>query len=200
MHRVTSGLVSPQHEGYRVQQEESLVQQAQKGEPRAFEQLYEAHFDKIYRYIMLKVSAPADAEDLTQQVFVKALESIGSFRWRGVPFSAWLFRIAHNQVVDYYRKGTREGTLPLDEEIAVSPADPAALTERRLMMEQVATACRKLSEAQREVISLRFAGGLSVAETAQAMGKSEGAVKVLQHEALARLRRIMSFDSEGKNG
>lgn len=67
------------------------MRRVQRGEPEAFEQLYEAHFDRIYRYIVLKVSNQADAEDLTQQVFLKALESIGSFRWRGVPFSSWLF-------------------------------------------------------------------------------------------------------------
>ena len=179
-------------------QEDSLVQRAKRGEPEAFEQLYEAYFDKIYRYIALKVGDRADAEDMTQQVFLKALESIGSFRWRGVPFSAWLFRIAHNQVVDHYRKKSKERTLPLDEArlVAAPNADPVVLTERKFRMEQLAVASQQLSDAQREVVSLRFAGGLSVAETAMAMGKSEGAVKVMQHEALAKLRRILSSGEE----
>jgi len=184
-----------------VQQEESLVRRAQQGEPEAFAQLYEAHFDKMHRYIVLRVRNQADAEDLTQQVFLKALESIGSYRWRGMPFSSWLFRIAHNQVVDHFRKRRKEKrTLPLDEARTVSGADPALLAEQRLRLEQLAVAYQQLTEAQREVISLRLAGGLSVAETAKVMGKSEGAVKVLQHDALVKLRRILSSSNEEANG
>ena len=182
-----------------MQEEENLVRRARQGEPEAFEQLYEANFDRIYRYLVLRVRNRADAEDITQQVFLKALESIGSFRWRGAPFSSWLFRIAHNQVVDYFRKKGRESTLPLDEARTVSPDDPVALTEQRLRVEQLAAACAQLSEAQREVVALRFAGGLSVAETAEAMGKSEGATKVMQHDALVKLRRILSSSGEEVN-
>jgi len=203
VHRVTSGVTSAPtslgYEGYLVQQEERLVGRAKQGEPEAFEQLYETYFDRIYRYIVIRVSNQADAEDLTQQVFLKALESIGSFRWRGVPFSSWLFRIAHNQVVDHYRKGSKRQTLPLDEENLLSDADPAAYAEQQLRGEQLAVACKQLTDAQREVISLRFAGGLSVAETARAMDKSEGAVRVMQHGALVRLRRILSLSEEKAN-
>jgi len=193
MHLTAQNLVRPDQRGYRVH-EESLIQRAKKGEPEAFEQLYEANFDRIYRYLLLKVRNRADAEDMTQQVFLKALESIGSFRWRGVPFSAWLFRIARNQAVDYFRKKSKQAMLPLDEARSVSMADidPVALAEQKLRIEQLAVACQSLSEAQREVISLRFAGGLSVAETAKAMGKSEGAVKVSQHDAIVKLRLILS--------
>jgi RNA polymerase sigma-70 factor (ECF subfamily) len=188
--------------GYWVQNEESLVQRAKRGEAEAFEHLYEANFDRIYRYLVLKVGSRADAEDITQQVFLRALESIGSFRWRGTPFSSWLFRIAHNQVIDHYRKKNRERTLPLDEARSVSSSsnDPAALAEQRLRIEQLAVACEQLTDAQREVVSLRFAGGLSVAETAKAMGKSEGAVKVMQHDALRKLRRILSPVGEEASG
>jgi len=183
-----------------VQQEENLVRRAKEGEPEAFEQLYEAYFDKVYRYMVMKVRTKADAEDLTQQVFLKALESMGSFQWRGVPFSSWLFRIAHNQVVDFFRKNKGERSLPFDEARSVSPADPVAMVEQKLEMERVVAACEGLSEAQREVVSLRFAVGLSVAETARAMGKSEGATRVLQHGALMKLRRILSPDGEAGNG
>jgi len=194
MHLTAQNLVRPDQRGYRVQHEERLVRRAKQGEPEAFEQLYEANFDRIYRYLLLKVRNRADAEDMTQQVFLKALESIGSFRWRGVPFSAWLFRIARNQAVDYFRKKGKQMTLPLDEARSVTTADfdPVALAEQKLRIEQLAMACQSLSEAQREVISLRFAGGLSVAETAKAMGKSEGAVKVSQHDAIVKLRLILS--------
>jgi RNA polymerase sigma-70 factor (ECF subfamily) len=183
-----------------VHQEESLVQRAQQGESEAFEQLYDLHFDRIYRYMMIKLGDQMDAEDLTQQVFLKALGAISTYRYKGVPFSSWLFRIANNQVIDHFRKRNRENALPLDEGIISSKDDPVSLTEHRLRIEQLARACEYLTEAQREVISLRFAGGLSVAETSETMGKSNGAVKVLQHEALVKLRRILCLNSEKVNG
>ncbi|GAH71496.1 unnamed protein product, partial [marine sediment metagenome] len=87
--------------------EKDVVSRAVKGDGGAFAQLYEEHFDRIYRYVYLKVGNQAEAEDLTQEVFVKALEAIGSYKWRNLPFVAWLFRIAHNQVIDYLRKQGR---------------------------------------------------------------------------------------------
>ncbi|MFC1924080.1 sigma-70 family RNA polymerase sigma factor [Chloroflexota bacterium] len=181
-------------------QEESLVKRAQKGDLEAFEQLYELHFNRIYRYMMIKLRNQMDAEDLTQQVFLKALRSISAYRWKGVPFSSWLFRIANNQVIDHFRKTNKVNVLPLDEGMIPSGDNPVLVAERRLRMEQLAAACEYLTEAQREVISLRFAGGLSVAETSETMGKSNGAVKVLQHEALVKLRRILCLNSEKANG
>ena len=187
-----------------MRSEEDLVRRAQKRDPEAFSELYEVHFDRVYRYMFLRVRNQADAEDLTQQVFLKALEHIGSYRYRGMPFAAWLFRIAHNQVVDHWKKKSREKSrmLPLDQVDEAKVADhddPALLTERKADVEMVAAACQALSDGQREVISLRFGGGLSVAETAKAMGKSEGAVKVLQHAALVRLRRSICPQGEAEN-
>ena len=102
-----------------MQEEESLVRRAQENDREAFAQLYEAHFDRIYRYLVLKLGDVTEAEDMTQQVFLKALQSISSYKWKGVSFSAWLYRIAHNQTVDYYRKkGKREAT-PLDDVVIV---------------------------------------------------------------------------------
>lgn len=190
--------------GQQVHREEDLVRRAQRREPEAFGQLYEEHFDRIYRYIMLRVRSQADAEDLTQQVFLKALENIGSYRWRGMPFASWLFRIAHNLVVDYWKKKSREKVAAVApeeiDEMAPSQDDPAARAELNFDMKQLAEACEHLTDAQREIISLRFAGGLSVAESAKVMGKSEGAVKVLQHAALVRLRRILCPTGEVVNG
>jgi len=189
-------MAGPGHSRLSVQNEEGLVRQAQKGNPEAFAQLFEAHFDSLYRYIALKVGNRADAEDLTQQTFLKALESIGSYRWRGLPFSSWLFRIAHNQTVDYYRKRSKEQNIPLDETRALASDDPASLAEQRITLSQLAVACQQLTEAQREVIYLRFGNEMSVAETAKIMGKREGAVKVLQHDAVKKLRKIF----EARNG
>ncbi len=174
-----------------VQQEESLVRLARQGDAQAFAQLYEAYFDKIYRYIHLKVGRQGEAEDLTQQVFLNAYQSIASYQWKGAPFSSWLFRIAHNQVIDHIRKASREKNLPLKEMPASMEADPTLLAEQRLNLQQLAIAARQLSPAQQEVLSLRFAGGLSIAEVARSMGKSEGAIKALQHSALIKLRQIL---------
>lgn len=175
--------------------EEDLVRRAQKRDPEAFGQLYEEHFDRVYRYVVLRVGNQTDAEDITQQIFLKALENISSYRWRGKPFASWLFRIAHNLVVDHWKKKGREKVASVDPEeldqMAESSDDPAASAELKFDIKQLSAACRRLSDGQREVISLRFAGGLSVAEAAQVMGKSEGAVKVLQHAALVKLRRIL---------
>jgi RNA polymerase sigma-70 factor (ECF subfamily) len=179
-----------------VQQEEELVRRAQKRDPEAFNQLYEEHFDRIYRYLVLKIGDRTEAEDLTQQVFLKALESIASYSWRGVPFSAWLFRIAHNQVVDYFRKMSKRKAIPLDEARTVAEADTALIVEQNIKVEQLALACKRLTEAQQEVVSLRFAGGLSIAEVAKVMGKSQGAIKALQHSAVVALRQVLSPGDE----
>jgi len=175
-----------------VQDEESLVRRAQQCDPVALTQLYEENFDRIYRYIVLKIGDRTEAEDMTQQVFLNALKSISSFRWKGTHFSAWLFRIAHNQIVDYFRKKSKRATVPLDESLAAGGSDPGQAAERKVEIEQLALATKKLTEAQQEVISLRFAGELSVAEAARAMGKSEGAVKALQHSAIVSLRKVLS--------
>jgi RNA polymerase sigma-70 factor (ECF subfamily) len=179
-----------------VQDEENLARRAQQRDPDAFSQLYDKHFDRIYRYIAFRVGKQTEAEDLTQQVFLKAWESIGSYKWKGLPFSSWLFRIAHNQLVDYLRKKSKRKETPLEEAHAVSATDSISDIEHKLMTEQVANACRHLTEAQQEVVSLRFAGGLSTAEVAKIMGKSEGAVKALQHSALKSLRAILSQEAE----
>jgi len=189
MHRITP-LVKLEG-GYQVQDEESLVRRAQQRDQEAFTQLYEQHFDRIYRYVALRIGDKIEAEDMTQQVFINALRSISSFKWRGIPFSAWLFRIAHNQVVDYLRKKAKQATIPLDESQASSDSNPQLVAERRLDIEQLLLATRHLTEAQREVISLRFAGGLSIAQVSKVMGKSEGAVKALQHSAIVALRKAL---------
>jgi len=175
-----------------VQDEESLVRRAQQRDPVALTQLYEENFDRIYRYIVLKIGDRTEAEDMTQQVFLNALKSISSFKWKGMPFSAWLYRIAHNQVVDYLRKKSRQATVPLEESLAAGGSDPGQVTERKIEIEQLVLATKGLTRAQQEVISLRFAGEMSVADVARVMGKSEGAIKALQHSAIVALRKTLS--------
>ena len=175
-----------------MQNEESLVRRAQQRDEEAFAQLYEEYFDKIYRYIALRIGDRMEAEDITQRVFLNAIKAIPSFKWKGVPFSAWLFRIAHNQVVDYLRKKTKRATAPLEETLVTSDDNPQLIREHKLDIEKLTAATKKLTPAQQEVISLRFAGDMPIAQVAKVMGKSEGAVKALQHSAIVALRKAFS--------
>jgi RNA polymerase sigma-70 factor (ECF subfamily) len=181
--------------GYRgscqVQGEEDLIRRAQECDQVALTQLYEANFDKIYRYIVLKIGDRTEAEDMTQQVFLNAIENINSYKYKGTPFSSRLYRIARNQVIDHVRKKSRRLTVPLDESMPAGEGDPRQVVELKLEIEEVVTAMKCLTKAQQEVISLRFGGELSVTECAGAMGKSEGAVKALQHSAIKALRKAM---------
>jgi RNA polymerase sigma-70 factor, ECF subfamily len=175
-----------------VQDEQKVVERAQKGDSSAFAQIYEEYFDRIYRYIAVRIFDRTEAEDLTEQVFLKSLESIKSFKWKGSPFSSWLFRIAHNQVVDWQRKMSKRQNLPLDDAILGGGVDTASAAELNLTMDELRVALSKLTELQRQVIILRFASGLSIAESAKIMGKSDGAVKAMQHSAVVALRKAMS--------
>ena len=175
-----------------MQNEKSIIRRAQEGDPVALTQLYEENFDRIYRYIVLKIGDRTEAEDMTQQVFINAIKSISSYKWKGMPFSSWLYRIAHNQIVDHLRKKSRRPTVPLDELRQSGDDNPERTAERKMEIEELASATQKLTKAQQEVISLRFAGELSIAEAARAMGKSVGAIKALQHSAIVTLRRIMA--------
>lgn len=180
--------------------EEDLVRRAKEQDQEAFSRLYEDYFDKIYRYIVIKVGNETEAEDMTQQVFLNALKSISSFRWQGVPFSAWLYRIAHNQVVDHLRKKTKRPATFDDPPIYVSDSnkysDPQKMTEHNMGMEQLVIATQQLTDAQREVISLRFTSDLSTTEVAKIMGKSEGAIKALQHSAIVALRKVLVVETD----
>ena len=177
-----------------MQNEESLVRRAQQHDQDAFAQLYEEYFDKIYRYIAFKIGNKTEAEDMTQRVFLNAIKSISSFRWRGIPFSAWLFRIAHNQVVDYLRKKAKHATTSLDEVLVSNGNNPQLVAEQNLDIERLLLATEQLTQVQREVISLRFASELSIAQVARVMAKSQGAIKALQHSAIVALRKTLSVE------
>jgi RNA polymerase sigma-70 factor, ECF subfamily len=167
-----------------------LVEYAQQGDREALEALYLLHFDRIYSYLHMSVGNRHDAEDLTTQTFLKMLEAIGRFRWRSAPFSAWLFRIAHNLAMDHFRASKRwqpEEEVPEPEGSEESSAEDAALESigRRSMLELIET----LSHEQQQVLTLKFVFNFSNGEAATILGKSEGAVKSLQHRALASLQK-----------
>ncbi len=171
--------------------ERELVARAQAGNAAAFGELYERYVDRLYSYVAFKLGDRTEAEDVTEQVFLKALESIGSFRWQGVPFSAWLFRIAHNQIVDCLRRRSRRPQAPLDVRLRdeTPVADPEEQFDRLAEREELLAALAKLTELQRRVIELRFAAELPNAEVARILGRTEGAVKALQHAAIEALQR-----------
>jgi RNA polymerase sigma-70 factor (ECF subfamily) len=173
--------------------EREIVDAARAGDEIALAELYSIYFPRVYRYILARMGNPYDAEDLTEEVFLRVLDAIERFQWRQAPFSAWLFRIAHNAVISQRRKdGARGRSSPLSEALPMNSQGPEETVEKRLALNEVMKAAETLPEAQRRVISLRFAAGLTVAETARAMNKGEGNVKVIQHKAIAKLRDMLA--------
>ena len=172
----------------------ALVDGAQKGDQASFAALYEHFFDRIYRYVNFKLRDPVEAEDVTGEVFLKMLESIHSFKWQGFPFSSWIFRIAHNLVVDHFRRKGKRPTVYLDEvsqSVGAYSWDLDGFIDRKLTLGEVYGAMSGLTDLQREVITLRFAGELSLAETAEVVGRKANAVKALQHAGLKKLRSLI---------
>jgi RNA polymerase sigma-70 factor (ECF subfamily) len=170
-----------------------LVARAQAGDRVALEDLYLTHFDRIYSYLQMTVGNRHDAEDLTNQTFVKMLESIERFEWRKAPFSAWLFRIAHNLAIDHFRSRRRwqpeeEPPEPPDADHCSAEDEAMHAIGRRSMLEMI----EDLSEDQQQVLTLKFVFNFSNGEAATILGKSEGAVKSLQHRALATLQRQLA--------
>ncbi len=170
--------------------ESELVQRAVRGDATAFGELYEQNLTKIYRYIYYKVGDATEAEDLTEQVFLKAWEAIGRYRQQGVPFVAWLFRLAHNLVIDYRR--THHEATPLDETQEDDRPSPEDVAAARLDVQTLQRAIMRLTPEQQQVIILRLVQGLSHSEVAAIMGKNEGAVRGLQHRALAALHELLA--------
>jgi RNA polymerase sigma-70 factor (ECF subfamily) len=167
-----------------------LVARGQQGDRDALEELYLIHFDRIYSYLHVSVGNRHDAEDLTTQTFLKMLEKIGSFKWQSAPFSAWLFRIAHNLAMDHFR--SRRRWQP-EEEVPEPPGEEEPSAELAAMQtigrESMLQLIENLSPEQQQVLTLKFVFNLPNAEVAAILDKTEGAIKSLQHRALASLQR-----------
>jgi len=172
--------------------DDGTIERARAGDQQALAAVYDWYLPRVYRYVLSRLGNVAEAEDLTEDIFLRMLGAIADYKRTGVPFSAWLFRIARNHLVSYYRKnGNRKDHGALQETMADSRQDPASIVETQLMLGEVAVAVQRLPDAQRDVIALRFAVGLSIAETAQVLGKRQGNVKALQHKAVTRLQKIL---------
>jgi RNA polymerase sigma-70 factor (ECF subfamily) len=165
------------------QDEAGLTARARQGDKEAYGELYERYLDTIYQYIYYRVGHHHEAEDLTEQVFLKAWEGIGRFR-EEVPFKAWIYRIAHNTVIDHYRR--QKDVLELEDQSAIPHKNPG-IEEKILSAErtaQLAKAIGRLSPLHQHVLILRFINGFTMKETAQILDRSQGTVRVLQHRAL----------------
>jgi RNA polymerase sigma-70 factor, ECF subfamily len=167
--------------------EERRLVEAAQGDPGRFAPLYERHFDRVYAFVVRRVSDRVEAEDLTAEVFQQALAGIGGFEWRGVPFAAWLYRIAANAVADHHRRRSRDARAALVDPPGEIPAYDEDEHRGRLFR-----LVRSLPPDQRRVVEMRFGEERSLKEIAAALGKSEGAVKQLQFRAIRTLRARMS--------
>jgi len=181
-----------------VSEEREHVRRCAEGDQDSTGQLYDAYVARLYRYCLARVGNETDAEDLAEEIFIKALGAIGRFEWRDLggsdrsPFGAWLFRIAHNHVASHHRRAAVRGpSFEVPEWIPDEDRGPAELAETQLTIEEVFELVEQLPDAQREVIRLRFGAGLNVAETAEALDKRQSNVKVLQHKGVKRLRELL---------
>jgi RNA polymerase sigma-70 factor, ECF subfamily len=171
-----------------------LVDAARSGDVEAFGRIFDHFHEPVYRYIVSRVNRPADAEDLTQIVFVKALEALPRYEARGIPFGGWLFRLARNVVIDFVRTRHDHADLDVVATRAGDERSPDDIVMTRQDIDDVGAALAALTDEQRDAIALRFFAGLSAREAAEAMGKQEGTIRGLQFRAIAALRRRLGID------
>lgn len=175
-------------------EEPRLVSRAIKGDVEAFGDLYERNLRPIYRYVYYRVGSHHDAEDLTEQVFLKAWENLAGYRMTQAPFRAWLYRIAHNMIIDHHR--VKKEVIPLGriESMAGPAPDPENAMIFREQGEHLARMIARLSEIHQHVLVLRFIEGMDVKEVSSILNKSEGAIRVIQHRALKELYGLMTVE------
>lgn len=175
----------------------NLVKKAKGRDPEAFGLLYDEYVDQIFRYIYYKVGNFTEAQDLTGQTFLKSFENIDSYEMRDVAFSSWLYRIAHNLVVDFFRRESKRENVPIEEQPPTpsNRGNPVETVLADLESERLYKAMRKLTHNQREVLVLKFIDNLSNSQVAEIMGISIGAVKSTQKRGLLSLNRILSNSS-----
>jgi RNA polymerase sigma-70 factor (ECF subfamily) len=174
--------------------ESGLIQRAAQGDANAWAALYDHHYHAVYRYCYYRIGDVNLAQDLASEVFIRMVENIHNFDLRGRPLLAWLYTIARNLIADGYRQAKQVAPFFSEEMPAVEEDSPPQSVERRLAAAKVAAALEHLTEDQRQVIFLKFIQNLTNPEVAYLLDKPEGAVKSLQHRALAALQRVLSKD------
>ncbi len=156
--------------------------------------LYEEYYDKLARYAYLRIGNRTDAEDVAGEVFLRALKSLKSYKDQGVPMQSWLFRIAHNLVVDYLRKKQKQKMIPIEDVQIEGGVNPVIAVEKKLEMERIKKAMEQLTQQQREVLGLRFFTGLTSGEIGRLLNRNDGAIREMQRAAIEKLRRLLSTD------
>lgn len=154
--------------------------------------LYEEYYGKIAHYAFVRIGDSTEAQDIASEVFLKALEALDSYQERGLPMQAWLFKIAHNLVVDRLIKKSKQKLIPLDNVEIPEEDDPASTAERNIEIQRMTRAMQGLTPEQQEVLRLRFFGGLASKEVAALLKKNDGAIREMQRAALEKLRRIIN--------
>lgn len=179
-----------------------LVARAQKGSADAAGQLYERHYPSIFRYLFYRTGDQHTAEDLTGEVFLKMVQALPAYRVTAATFRTWLFQIARNLSIDYFRRGKTHPVAVLDESLPSAEQAPENAADRRLTGAQLYRAVAQLNEDQRDVVLMRFVEGMPIGEVAVALHKSEDAIKGLQRRALIALRDLLQTTEEdhGSNG
>jgi RNA polymerase sigma-70 factor (ECF subfamily) len=180
-----------------VEDEPELVHRAQAGDQEAFALLYDAYLLRIYRYVFFRVADEQAAEDIASDVFLKAWEKLDTYRVGTSPFIAWLYRIAHNTVIDHYR--TRKLSIKLEDARPVEVSHDDRADEKldlQFELQELQEALQELTEEQKQVLILKFAQGLSTPEIASQLGKQQGAVRALQMRALQGLARLIDLEGE----
>jgi len=187
------------YQSAQVRREEELIRRAQRFDQDALSWLYQLYYPKLYNYAYLQLSDVQQAEDLASEVLLRVLESLKDYRFQGVPVAAWVFRIARNHLIDLHRRRQRRPQVTLYEGIPNADDSPHDAAERSIAQGELRLALRHLTEEQRQVIILKFVEGMDNSSVARVLGRSEGAVKSLQHRALVSLRKILS-SQEGAQG
>lgn len=174
--------------------ENIIIKKAKNGNAEAFGLLYDHYFEQIYRFIYLKVSHKEDAEDLVHQVFLQALKKIKDYEDIGFPFSSWLYKIARNEVVDFYR--SKKTNTALEELENVLSSDDINIKDKldlKIQIEKVKEAIKKIKPEYQDVIIMRFIEDLSIKEVAEILDKTEGSIKLIQHRAINSLKKILKI-------
>jgi RNA polymerase sigma-70 factor (ECF subfamily) len=170
-----------------------LLERARKDEAQALAEIYDRYAEAIYRYLYRYVGDASQAEDLTSEVFLKLLQVLNTSRAPRDRLQGWLYRVAHNLAMDWFRQAPKNATLLLDEGLVAGDDSPLAEVEKRQTRQQLRAVIGQLTPDQQQVILLRFGEGFKISEVSRLMSKSEGAVKILQHRAIKRLRKLMDF-------
>src|SRR5687768_15471891 len=177
--------------------EQEMIRLSQEGDQEMFGRLYDAYIERIYRYVYFRVADEELAEDITSQVFLKVWEKLHTYQAGQSPFMAWLYRIAHNAVIDYYR--TRKVSIPLEEASPIEVSHADEVNERldlQVKSQQLHKALQELTDEQQQVLLLKFVGGLSTSEIAQQLSKQQGAVRALQMRGLQALAKCPDLQLE----